>query len=211
MNFPKKLIIAMYNYSEITEIYQGEDGAIKLGGVDGKLLDILSETLKFRYELVSSPDEEWGSLSTAGNWTGLIGMVSRGQADAAIGFLSASMERLTVVDFSEPYSINELSLMTHLPGTLPKAYSYFYPFEWNVWACTIAVWFILPLLFYIQTNKKYPYCRLVFQMYRFIIRQNFTKFAYRRKFLFGLWLYFAFIISSSYTAVLFSIITVENR
>ncbi|GFV63027.1 uncharacterized protein TNCV_4590741 [Trichonephila clavipes] len=211
MKFPKKLVIALYNYSQITEIYRGEDGAYKLGGVDGKLLDILSQTLKFRYELISAPDGEWGSLSPSGNWTGLIGLVSRGQTDAAIGFLGTTQERLGIVDFSEPYTMDELSFATHLPGTVSRTYSYFYAFQWNIWVCIFAVWLILPFLFYIQTHKKYSYFGLLFQMCRFLLRQNMSKFAVERKYFFSLWLYFAFVISSCYMAMLFSIMTIQYK
>ncbi|GFS66502.1 uncharacterized protein NPIL_318151, partial [Nephila pilipes] len=210
MNFPKKLIIAMHNYSQITEIHRDESGALRFGGVDGKLLDILSKTLKFRYDYVSAPDGEWGSLSEFGNWTGLIGMVSERQADMAIGFLAATKNRLEVVDFSEPYSVNELSFATHLPRNLVRTYFYLYPFNWSVWVCIFGFSFILPLIFFLQTHKMYSYFGLLFQMYRFIVRQNMSKFATGKKFLFGLWLYFAFVISASYMAVLLSIMSVEN-
>ncbi|GFR25322.1 uncharacterized protein TNCT_650841 [Trichonephila clavata] len=122
----------MHNYSQITEMYRDESGALALGGVDGKLLDILSKTLKFRYECVSSADGKWGSLSKFGNWTGLIGMVSGGQADMAIGFLAATKKRQEVVDFSEPYSVIELSFATHLLQTLPRTNFYFHPFNWSL-------------------------------------------------------------------------------
>ncbi|GFY60561.1 uncharacterized protein TNIN_230021 [Trichonephila inaurata madagascariensis] len=137
-------------------------------------------------------------------------MVSGGQADMAIGFLAATKKRQGAVDFSEPYSVIELSFATHLLQTLPRTNFYFHPFSWSVWICIFGFCFTLPLIFYLQTRKKYSYFGLLFQMYRFIFRQNMTKFAVNRKFRFGLWLYFAFIVSSSYTEVLFSIMTVEQ-
>ncbi|GBL86639.1 hypothetical protein AVEN_194878-1 [Araneus ventricosus] len=209
MGFPKKLIVAAYNYTQISEMYGEDIGEMKLGGVDGRLLSILSQVLQFRYELVSSPDRIWGNHLKNGNWTGLIGMVSRGEADLAIGFLSLTEDRLTAVDFTVPYSVNEICFATHIPRAIPQPHAFLHSFKWDLWLSILTIWIILPFIFYLQSRKKSPYLEMLFQLYRNIIRQHMTNNTAVNRFLLGIWLYFSLIISTSYTAGLASLQTLK--
>ncbi|KAF8766515.1 Glutamate receptor ionotropic like protein [Argiope bruennichi] len=190
-------------------MYGGHTGEVKLGGVDGRLLSVLSQVLQFQYELVSPADRMWGNRLKNGNWTGLIGMVSRGEADLAIGFLSPTEDRLTAVDFTEPYSVNEICFATHQPRIIPQPHSFLYSFKWDMWLSIAAVWIILPFIFYVKSRKKSSYLEMLFQLFRSILRQNMINIVTANRFLLAIWLYFALVISSSYTAGLATLHTMD--
>ena len=52
-------------------------------GYEIKMMEELSRALDFTYEIVNPPDSAWGMINETGQWTGLTGMASRGDADVA--------------------------------------------------------------------------------------------------------------------------------
>ena len=50
-------------------------------GYEVKMLEELSRRLHFTYKIVNPPDAGWGMINETGQWTGLTGMASRGDAD----------------------------------------------------------------------------------------------------------------------------------
>ena len=44
-------------------------------------MEELSRALDFTYKIVNPPDSAWGMINETGQWTGLTGMASRGDAD----------------------------------------------------------------------------------------------------------------------------------
>ncbi|GIY17026.1 uncharacterized protein CEXT_296731 [Caerostris extrusa] len=70
-------------------------------GADGKLITCIIDKLKFKYKVFPPPDLEWGSLKN-GSWSGIIGMLDRGEADMGITYMAVTEDRFQVVDFSAP-------------------------------------------------------------------------------------------------------------
>jgi len=72
----------------------------KLQGYAVDLLEELSRLEGFEYDLQLVKDGQYGILNeTSGQWTGMIGEVARGEADMAIGAITATKQRHEVVDF----------------------------------------------------------------------------------------------------------------
>ncbi|GIY07300.1 lig_chan-Glu_bd domain-containing protein [Caerostris extrusa] len=46
---------------------------------------------------------KWGSLMENGTWSGIIGMVARGEVDMGLTYLAIMEDRSKFVDFSTPY------------------------------------------------------------------------------------------------------------
>ena len=45
------------------------------------MMEELSRSLDFKYQIVNPPDSAWGVINETGQWNGLTGMASRGDAD----------------------------------------------------------------------------------------------------------------------------------
>ena len=51
-------------------------------GYEIKMMEELIRRLDFTYDIVNPPDAAWGMINKTGQWTGLTGMASRGDADS---------------------------------------------------------------------------------------------------------------------------------
>lgn len=113
MNFPKVIKIASVLKRRLNA--STENALIKLRPIDiinNKLFEILESRFGFSYEIVSPSDSEFGTLLPDGNWTGMVGMIHRGDADIIIGDLSVTESRSKVIDFSQPYFVDRESFAT---------------------------------------------------------------------------------------------------
>ncbi|GFY62987.1 probable glutamate receptor [Trichonephila inaurata madagascariensis] len=124
-------------YGMITPIFQVEkdkDGSLYgFGGSDFHLLQMLSKHVPFSYDLMIRTDYAFGSIDANGEWTGMIGMLKRNEVDLAIGWLSNTYERQTVVDFSSPYLLDANVFVTAAPKILQREYPFINPFQPFVW------------------------------------------------------------------------------
>ena len=76
----------------------------KLQGYAIDLLKELSRLEGFEYDLQLVKDGQYGIFDeTSGQWTGMIGEVSRGEADIAVGPITVTAERAQTVDFLPYY------------------------------------------------------------------------------------------------------------
>ncbi|GFS29585.1 hypothetical protein TNIN_468881 [Trichonephila inaurata madagascariensis] len=71
--------------------------------------------MNIEYDIVFPLDNEFGNEITAGNWTGLVGMVE-GEADLAICTLGINENRFKVIDFSFPYASSRLTFAALKPS-----------------------------------------------------------------------------------------------
>ncbi|XP_070175614.1 probable glutamate receptor [Littorina saxatilis] len=121
-----------------------ENGQNKYSGFCVDLLDILADTLNFTYRFVTPPDGEWGDKRD-GNWTGLIGLLERKEADIVLP-LAPSAERSEAVDWTVPfdYWYNGVAVR-RVYGTSASGTAFIAPFHWMVYVC-IAVTYVLATL-----------------------------------------------------------------
>ncbi|GIY33388.1 glutamate receptor ionotropic, delta-1 [Caerostris extrusa] len=99
------------------------NGDVQLEGCEGKFLQIVLEALRIQYEIVVSKDLLYGEPLPDGNFTGMIGMVQRGEADLTGGYLTMNEVRSKVVNFSIPYLIEETTFITPKPGNIKSNFS----------------------------------------------------------------------------------------
>ncbi|KAK3576850.1 hypothetical protein CHS0354_002644 [Potamilus streckersoni] len=67
------------------------------------ILDYIANFLNMSYVLTIPADFKYGSYASPGNWTGMIGELTRGEVDIAAAPLTVTRNRAKVVDFSQPY------------------------------------------------------------------------------------------------------------
>merc|ERR1712002_445158 len=92
---------------------EGHENIIGNAKYEGLLVDLLTElsiNLGFTYTLEPVSDHGYGRRNEDGSWTGMIGEVINGKADMAVGDITITEMRETVVDFV-PYMSPGLSIL----------------------------------------------------------------------------------------------------
>ncbi|GFS28659.1 acetoacetyl-CoA synthetase [Nephila pilipes] len=212
MKFPDSMRIGILPLRHLLEVnYDNERNPYFASGVEANFIRVLSEFLGFSYQLVITDDGEWGQQQDDGNWTGIIGLVHRNEADIAIAHLTMSVERSSAADFLF-YTVEQNSFVTNLPAFVMKSSFYFSPFHTYVWISIICAVIIMPLLFMILTRKKIAFHELLFRLFSILLGQQncIASNDLKSKILIGAWLIFALIVSSSYRTVLLSTMMVPQ-
>ncbi|GFR14094.1 glutamate receptor ionotropic, delta-2 [Trichonephila clavata] len=114
MNF-SKWIIAVLNISKVFQVNTKENGKTRISGIEGCFADAIFTKMNIKYEIVVPLDNKFGREITVGNWTGIVGIVQRGEADLAI-CIGINENRFQVVDFSFPYSSSRLTFAVLKPS-----------------------------------------------------------------------------------------------
>ena len=111
-----------------------------IAGVEKNMLDTVADHLGFSYSYIPPPSGAglFGSRLENGSWTGVVGMVSRGEADIAIGDISVTLERLGAVDYTYPHQVEPNSFIMLRPAPLPRWLAVATPFD-------LPTWFLLAL------------------------------------------------------------------
>ncbi|XP_071107299.1 glutamate receptor ionotropic, kainate 3-like [Haliotis cracherodii] len=106
-------------------------------GWEGFCVDILDELavrLNFRYELIQSPDELWGTVDEYGNWNGVVEMTRKKSVHLGIGPISLTSERERVIDFTKPYMEEGTGIiLKRFEDKNSKMFRVFKPFTESVW------------------------------------------------------------------------------
>ncbi|XP_035226349.1 glutamate receptor ionotropic, kainate 1-like [Stegodyphus dumicola] len=207
MRFPNFVKIAFMPV--VPYLMLSNDGTA--AGIEGRFLKVLSEFLKFRYEMIMPPDGEWGELKENGNWTGIVGMIQRQEADMSLLFIT--YPRLQALDFTAPYSTMRMVFATDIPGPLPRATFYMKVFQTTVWICCFSAIILLPLIYHFLLKQKYSFMRIFLEMIGTIAMQglNVRDRAISDRFLIIFWLLSAYILSCSYTGSLSSFLTMPLK
>ncbi|GFT61403.1 lig_chan-Glu_bd domain-containing protein [Nephila pilipes] len=210
MKFPSKLRVAVTNIRGVCDIAHDSQGVVTIAdGIEAEFLQILSAFLHFEYELVFPEDKQWGTKKPDGNWTGMIGLIQRKEADIGMCSIVTTLERQKAVDFSYPYDVNQIVFATKLPGLLPKFLSYFYPFSLGVWFAMLGLVFVVPFLWRYLLTFKLPPQQLIAGVFYTILNgaMAITPRRLRDYALLGTWILGISFLSRSYTAVLLSFLT----
>ncbi|XP_045589659.2 glutamate receptor-like [Procambarus clarkii] len=109
------------------------DGRLGVEGPIGNLVQVLSDTIGFDFELVRPPDGLWGNKLPNGSWSGMMGMVDRKEVEFAVGPFTITPERETVCDFSAAVHTDDLALLVIRPGLTNDISGFLKPFNPLVW------------------------------------------------------------------------------
>ena len=80
-------------------VSQGENGTMSCSGYLYDVWSIMAKALNIRFKMVPLLSGDYGTLHENGTWTGMVGDLVYGRADAAVTTLDMTRERTTVVDF----------------------------------------------------------------------------------------------------------------
>ncbi|XP_066970003.1 probable glutamate receptor [Macrobrachium rosenbergii] len=117
--------------------------------VDVRMLTAIAQTLNFTYNMRVPWDNQWGTSTKTGNWTGIIGELQHHKADFSM-VMSWIWGRFQVVDFSRIYASEPIVMIMSKPRPLPQYLALVRPLEGSVWGIlfisSLSAGFILWLL-----------------------------------------------------------------
>ncbi|GFS91277.1 uncharacterized protein NPIL_499151 [Nephila pilipes] len=129
MKYPQRMTVAVMPVPHCLEVNKSEeDGSLTLDGFEGKYLQIVLKELGFQYDITIPNDRMWGYLQPNGTWTGMIGMIYRGEADLAFSGIGVNEDRYKAINFSRSYTYEGGTFVTYMPGNMKSTFSFLYPF-----------------------------------------------------------------------------------
>lgn len=127
------------------------------------LLNEIAEIVKFDYEITAIEDGFFGTMDDNGEWNGVVRKLIDKEADIAVGSMSVSAERETVIDFTVPfYDLVGTSIMMQLPNAPSSLFKFLTVLETNVWLCILGAYFFTSFLIWIfdrWSPYSYQNCR----------------------------------------------------
>ena len=205
---PNAISIATLHAPKLDAYSIHQDGKI-LHVWDAVFIRVLSKVFQVPYKILIPADGEWGKKPPDGNWTGLIGMIHRSQADLAVGGIALTTERLQAADFSYPYVISEMSFVTDKPKPVPTTLALFYPFSWTLWISVMTAFLFSSFFYFILTLRKRAFGKVMLMIFGSVLGQFIplkVKERSQRLFL-SMWLISIFVITNSYKGRLLSFLS----
>ncbi|KAG7166092.1 Glutamate receptor-like 54, partial [Homarus americanus] len=101
--------------------------------IDVRMLTAISHALNFTYEMRVPWDNQWGTSTESGNWTGVVGTLQHHKADFSM-VLSWMRGRYQVVDYTRIYASEPIVMIMSKPRPLPQYLALVRPFTGALWA-----------------------------------------------------------------------------
>ncbi|KAF8778047.1 Glutamate receptor ionotropic like protein [Argiope bruennichi] len=189
-----------------------EYGTVDVGEFGGTFLKVVLEALKIEYEIIPEKNNDFGKLLPNGSWTGMIGMIQRGEADLAFTHIIVTEERYKVVDFSTPYNMDACIFVSVMPGKIKSTFGFLHPFDLNSWIAILLTFCIMAILFALFQNR-YSLFEIYFRLLTNFLQQNSMPLvgSLKYKIVYLAWLLFVTVITFSWSATLLSFLIEPKR
>ncbi|GFY71145.1 lig_chan-Glu_bd domain-containing protein [Trichonephila inaurata madagascariensis] len=213
MRTEEKWIISTLNRSRLFEIFPSSDGKLKLFGMEAELIKIIMAKIGVGYEIVTPEDGQYGIQLSSGNWTGVIGMLCRGEADIGIANLGIFEDRYRSVDFSSSYMSEGLYFSYVKSANREQLFSFLRMFDFSTWMFFLASFFIASVVILIILKDKETLSSIMLYLFGSFLGQTliFHKKINEWKIIFFSWMLFAFVMSSVYSGALSSFLVLPSE
>ncbi|XP_064078621.1 glutamate receptor ionotropic, kainate 5-like isoform X2 [Macrobrachium nipponense] len=201
--------------------YPGDGRVIPTSGLDYNVLKTIGDHLNFTLRMEITPDGKWGGVMADGNVTGMVGVVHRHEAHAAINEFTITEQRERAVDFTKPYYYECTTLISPAPTKQIRMFAVLMSFTPKVWTAFLILMIIIPplVMLLVRLRRKLfgeinrPWERLAtvyFMMFGHLMIQA-TRIpsdilVYRLFFVF--WFLFCFLVTALYSEVMISMLAV---
>lgn len=151
--FPKVLKIGIQPNQYLLEVDENENNQTVIsGGINGFLLLDLSIRIGFAYELYFPKDKDFGYINSKGEWTGILGMLDRGEVDLAFATFIFNEDRYNGFHMI-PFTVHEIAYATNMPQ-FQKAESRFeQPFQTEVWISCVLAYVLITFMLWIVKHS----------------------------------------------------------
>ncbi|GBM79123.1 hypothetical protein AVEN_219406-1 [Araneus ventricosus] len=206
MKYPQKVKVAVLPFGDLMRINTSVEGKMEFSGVEGEILNVALNFLGFQYGFMIPEDLQWGRPEKDGNWSGLVGMIQRDEADLAFSYLSMTEERSKVIGYSKPYMFEEHTFISQMPPNRKSTLTFLYPFDLPTWICLFLTLVLMSTLLAMFKNGIRSLGINFFKLFASLVKQAVNTDGGSRKYnmLVAFWLLFAHVIVLSYSSTLLS-------
>ncbi|XP_021293155.1 glutamate receptor 3.7 isoform X2 [Herrania umbratica] len=188
--------------------------------IAGYCIDVFTAALELIPYHVPYKFELFGDGRSNPNYGQLVKMVADNVFDAAVGDIAIVKNRTKIVDFSQPYVTTGLVIVAPMRNPKSSAWVFLKPFTVDMWCMIAAAFVIIGIVIWILEHRvndafRGPPRRQIVTMFMFSFstlfktNQEETLSALGRVVM-VVWLFLLMVITSSYTANLTSILTVQQ-
>ncbi|KAL6912000.1 hypothetical protein ACP4OV_000805 [Aristida adscensionis] len=217
----RELVIAVpvkHGFQQFVELSTDASGRRKISGF---CIDVFDAAMKSLNQPVQYRYEPFNITATDLSYDNLINMVPQKKADAVVGDVSITVSRMDKVDFTMPFTESGWSMVTAVnPRSSTSMFFFLKPLTPDLWIVSVAAFIFTGFVIWVIEHRINPDFRgTPIQQLGTIFHYSFTTlvFAHREdvrsnlsKFLMVIWLFAVLILTSSYTANLTSLLTVEK-
>ncbi|KAL3214731.1 hypothetical protein MRX96_034710 [Rhipicephalus microplus] len=107
-----------------------------MAGPAGNALNAVASSLNFTYTLTRASD--YGVRLSNGSWTGMVGAVHRGEADAIMSMMTLTYERHSVLRFGPCIEVIDFTILSSASPNEFDAFGYIRAFDIEVWIAVFA-------------------------------------------------------------------------
>jgi len=211
MSLLKVLVAPLGGMFELNTTSDGN--VIVTGGQQAEMFNMVIRGLKQPYQLSKLDVVQIGSQTPDGNWTGVLGMLNRGEFDLFICPLGLTLEKLKAIDMSYPYVVISTIFGTTVPKPLSKEKAFLKPFTFNVWMLVLAFVFGMPFTFRLLLSVALAISDLAIKVFGSILGQDFGVRPRRMRdtVIITTWILGAYLISLTYSSLLLSSLVLPNK
>ncbi|XP_078167549.1 glutamate receptor 3.5-like isoform X1 [Carex rostrata] len=219
-NNGQPLRIGVPNKASFKQFVSSGSNSKSNSNASGFCIDVFNAAIKLLPYPVPCSFVLIGSGTDNPNYDHIINMVAHNELDAAVGDIAIVKNRTRIVDFTQPYAEAGLVIVAPVKHDSSGAWAFLKPFTLPMW-CVIVVFFLFfGVVIWIlerRTNKDFhgPPQEQVSTIFWFSFSTMF--FAHKEdiesglgRFVLIVWLFVVLIVTSSYTASLTSILTVQQ-
>ncbi|XP_050726725.1 probable glutamate receptor [Eriocheir sinensis] len=178
-------------------------------------LNMLAVSMNFTCRVVRPADKSFGSLQEDGTWTGMLGLVTTGEADVALGPFAVTESRRQAVAYSEPVSHTDLTIVSAEGSLEINPWAFLLPLTPAVWCLLGAVLLLVWAMTFLLDYAEHAWVRrphsVFLQLYGVVMQQGVTMklegVALRA--VVGGWVVVASLLVWSYSGLLVSVMTVR--
>ncbi|GFY56499.1 glutamate receptor ionotropic, delta-1 [Trichonephila inaurata madagascariensis] len=212
MNFSKWKIAAL-NLTKVFQVYIDENGKTRITGIEGYFAQAIFTAMNIDYDVVFPKDNEFGRELNNGSWTGIVGMVQRGEADLAIGTLQTNEDRFRVGDFSFPYANDGLKFGVLKSSEWTKVFGFLELFDFPSWMLLFCIFLLATVIFFTTLKGTNSYFEVFHNLFGSMLRQPliFHVDSPENRLLTGTWLLFSCIMSSVFSGALLSFLATPSN
>ncbi|XP_063878096.1 glutamate receptor ionotropic, kainate glr-3-like [Scylla paramamosain] len=127
------LKVGMVEYPMMTDV-TGSPPYVNYSGPTVTILKLLMNHIDYCYRFVDSLTELYGQVLDNGSWTGLMGMLQRGEVDMTGSLFSVTWRRWQAVDFTPALYVDHTNMVYARPEVSSDMAGFIKPYTLLVWS-----------------------------------------------------------------------------
>ncbi|TVU28845.1 hypothetical protein EJB05_20380, partial [Eragrostis curvula] len=218
----KELVIAVpvkHGFHQFVQVYN--DSITNQTMITGYCIDVFDAAVKALPFPVYYRYEPYYAIGDNNSYDQLVDLVAQQKADAVVGDVAITASRMAVVDFTLPFTESGWSMVVRMQSqTSTSMFFFLKPLTPGLWFVSLAAFIFTGFVIWVIEHRINPEFRgTPMQQFGTIFHYAFSTlvFAHREnvqsnlsKFLMVIWVFAVLILTSSYTASLTTLLTVQK-